>query len=274
MINYTVTTDFEVLSPTMDGSAEVNIYTQMVQNSDLLVDLANRYGIKISFMFEVIQYERFLQIPEYKNDVRKLNDLLLKIHETGHDIQMHGHSEWITAKFSDGRWFRAWNGKDHIHDKMEQFFAIFDQAIDRLKNFLGKEWEPKVFRAGGYQVDPVEPLFEQLLERGIIADTSRHTLDYGSWWMESGLIEIPIYGQFPTKDNRWDLNLGGRSYMKCFEGIPENTETYLPLIMMGHTKMRHDFNALEELFQHLQKDQRFVPDKISTIAEKLKQIPT
>lgn len=253
MVDFAITVDWEVMSPSFDGlvDIDIDIVEQMMTNSYVLTGLADSRGIKLTYMLELAEYELFHSIPELEAICRVIDRFIVRILSAGHDIQAHGHGEWVTARYEGGRWYRAFQHRDNVHEIMGQFFSVFDRAVARVKSLV-PSWKPQVYRAGAYLIDPISEMAQQFLPRGIIADTSRHTKNYGDCWKESGLIELPIYGVFPTKNDRWDLNLlpSEVALNRCFE-VPFMAGRNVPLVMIGHSKMTMDFAGIDQLFGRL-----------------------
>ena len=300
MIEFAITTDFEPFKIETEGSIvstekgstfapPSDIDRDMINPSKILTDIADKYDIKISFMLDIISYERFAEEEDYCESIDRLNAFMADAVKNGHDIQIHAHPEWVHATYKDGKWFRPYGNDVYktAHDMFDDYFTVYDKSIVRLRKLLGETWEPTVFRAGAYHIDPVESLFEKLAERGILCDTSRHinsgkgNSPTGPWqralphwraqgaipcenyfWEEGALMEIPIFG---TRQIRWDLNFP-ESYSNCFQ-LDDNQE-YIPIVMMGHTKMNHDFEKLDTLFSDMAKKTNFKSVTISDMAKK------
>jgi hypothetical protein len=264
---FSITIDFEAHSPVYNTPTLIDIKQQLIDPAEKLIQIANAHGVYISFLLEVAEFFRFSTEEKYSFDL--LCGFLDKAYAAGNDIQMHGHSEWATAKkVSDGYWSRMFTHPDFIHQIIDQFFDIYDKSEIILHSLLGDKWKPLVWRAGAYKVDPIEVLFTRLKDREIIADTSRHTLEFGKYWREGYLLELPILGTFPTTDTRWDINLSNRSVNYCFEH-PESVlsgNKDVPLIMIGHSKMKHDWESLDKMFIKISKDTRFFSVKVSDLA--------
>lgn len=279
MLNVSLTTDFECFSPSMAGDININIEKQMTEPAKFLSDLAKKYDAKISFFLEIIQWERFHHIPDLFKHVKDLDLLIKHLLDEGHDIQIHSHSEWVTSTYNSRKWFRKWEGPDSAHEILDQFFELFDIAMDRLISLLPNSYEAICYRAGAYKIDPVEVLFPPLSKRGLIADSSRHNRYPFEAFKEKQMISLPILGDFPTQISRWDMNLSPTTPFEIFRsrtGIIESRKIEFA-VMMGHTKMIHQTPALERLLSMLRDDDEITVMKISDqakIAQKLLNKPS
>ena len=174
-----------------------------------------------------------------------------------HDIQVHTHSEWVTAEYQNNMWYRKWRGRDNVHEILNEFAPIFDSAFNRLNALLKGKHRLVCFRAGGYHVDPVAPLFSFLKSYGIEADSSRHRLNPYSNISEEGMISLPILGEFPSTENRWDMNLTSQSPLKIWKFADKVQDDCIKFaVMIGHTKQQHDFGMLENMFRLLALDEK------------------
>jgi hypothetical protein len=264
------TTDFECLSPSISGNAVIDIDKQMILPARKLAKIAVDYGCRVTFFLEVIQWERFHHIQDYQNQIKALDRLLLDLYQEGHDIQIHAHSEWVTARYLNGKWFRSWAGPDHVHDIMPEFLPIFDDALERLRNLLSKTYRPICYRAGGYMIDPIEPIFKILKQRGILADSSRHNENFTGLIIEGGMISLPVLGNYPTRDRRWDMNLSWRSPFYLFDKKQDinNCETKFA-VMIGHTKLPHYWETIRNMFHLVETDSAIIP---ATVTEQINLI--
>lgn len=262
--SYAITTDWEVMSPSVDGMIEIDIDNHMIKPAMKLAEIAERYEIKISFMLEVIEVFRFLDSNHLRDEGLAILEIVNFLGERGHDIQLHGHSEWITAEYIRGGWFRQFEGPDNIHEKMTQFFIIFDSMIGTLRDHLPPNWEPKVFRAGAYNINPTKELFSQLRKRGIIADTSMHSAEMKKAWPYKidGLVELPICGS-SGGGRRWDMNRDLTQVM-FHKNFLEDSH---PRIMIGHTKMEHNWGNIGKMFRNLAQTDGWESKTISEIAK-------
>ena len=264
MIYCSFTTDFECVSPAVDGSIRIDVLEQMVYPAMELAKVAEKNGARITYFLEIIQWEQFHNFYPQTEHIRLLDDLLQELIERGHDIQLHTHSEWVTAKYDNNKWYRQWRGRDNVHEIFSEFKPIFDAGFNRLNKLLGRKHRLLCFRAGGYYVDPVEPLFSFLRTYGIEADSSRHRITPFSNLNEKGMISLPILGEFPTSEKRWDMNLTSQSPFKFWElanGVPDNQLNFA--VMIGHTKQNHNFETLESMFKLLELDENVRPVTIS-----------
>ena len=115
MIYCSFTTDFECVSPAVDGSIQIDVLEQMVVPGRLPSKHSGKYGARITF-FRDDQWERFHNHYPKVEHIRLLDEFLCEVVERGHDIQVHTHSEWVTAEYQNNMWYRKWRGRDNVHE--------------------------------------------------------------------------------------------------------------------------------------------------------------
>lgn len=263
-----VTTDLECFSPSVSGSQPINIRQQMLEPAIKLAQLGSSWGIKITFFLEIVEMQRFLVHKNFAQDALELLRFLKYAFESGHEVQLHAHSEWYSAEYKDGAWHRAWSGPDQLH----RFLGNLRESLDYFMNDILDSSIPPAwcFRAGAYNVDPTAPLFDVLSKSGIVADSSRHTPQILERPLNvNGLLELPILGSFPTtnKHLRWDMNFSHWSPGYLFDlREPRIVPIEGFAVMQGHTKLPHSWVALERLFRRLHQDDSITPMGIGELA--------
>ena len=258
MYHIAITTDVETLSPSVNGDVHINIDAQITQPLKTILKIANQFDIKITMFLEIFQFFRFIEIPEYSSEMDCLVNLIDDALKNGHEIQLHTHSEWITARYSNGKWFRSFTGPDSVHGIFDIFCKELELKLNEL-NRLFPSAKINCFRAGAYQIQPEEILFKELHKQGIKLDSSRHRNELTALEVISGLISAPILGIFPTSTQRWDMNLNEKSMFYFFDkrsSFDPNLHGRINqfAVMMGHTKMPHDWDMLTRMFQMLRDD--------------------
>ena len=258
MYHIAITTDVETFSPSVNGDIHIDIDAQIIQPLKTILKIADQFDIKITMFLEIFQFFRFIEIQKYSNEMHYLVSLIDQALKNGHEIQLHTHSEWITAKYSHGKWFRTFMGPDSVHGIFDLFCTELRFKLDEL-NSLFPLAKINCFRAGAYQIQPEEILFNELQKHGIKLDSSRHRNELKALEKMSGLISAPILGKFPTSNERWDMNLNDKSMFYFFDkrnSFDPNLHGRFNhfAVMTGHTKMPHDWDMLTRMFQMLRDD--------------------
>jgi hypothetical protein len=272
-----ITTDVETFSPSVDGQIEINIAHQITVPLKILLGIADQNDVKLTMFLEIFQFFRFIEIPEYSKQMDSLVKLISSALENGHEIQLHTHSEWITAKYSNGKWYRSFTGPDSVHGIFDVFCKELDSKINALI-CLFPSINLSCFRAGAYQIQPERILFNELKKHGIKLDSSRHKNELTTLSKISDLISAPILGKFPTVTERWDMNLNEKTIFYFFNNRsafdPNSHGNFKHFgVMTGHTKMPHDWAMLGQMFRMLRDDDlvesKLLSDFITTSEEPL-----
>lgn len=104
----------------------------------------------------------------------------------------------------------------------EDFFVLFDSAVEKLKALL-PGWKPLVWRAGGFRIDEKskDKLLSLLKERGIKSTTNYYTNDNRFKLNELGYFDHDLLPDIPMfkKDNR----IGQFDFI----GIEENIQYFI-----------------------------------------------
>ena len=102
MIEFAITTDFEPFKIETEGSIvsmekgstfapPSDIDRDMINPSKILTDIADKYDIKISFMLDIISYERFAEEEDYCESIDRLNAFMVDAFKNGHDRCRYCH---------------------------------------------------------------------------------------------------------------------------------------------------------------------------------------
>ena len=102
MLKSLFTLDYE-----LHGNGDGSPYELMVEPTKRMLDLFDRYDAKLTIMADVAE---ILKFREYRETHEKdhfhfaaIEDQLRDAIQRGHDVQLHIHSSYYNAEFSDGR---------------------------------------------------------------------------------------------------------------------------------------------------------------------------
>jgi len=258
MMNYiSLTVDYETWHPIPEGMA-IDWEKDVFEPADQMMDMAGKVGVPLTFMVEMGEYSWLS-----KNDppiARKMEDQWKRAVREGQDIQLHLHPNWLPelgAKFENGQWHWDWS-----KSKVQDYPGDLVQAIGRCKRTLEAvlrpvkaDYEVTSYRAGAYQAQPFERLYEALTANGIGCDSSVYQggvsqergYDYSQahsnhqpYWAhgrdpqleaaygQESLLEIPIFTYSPGE--RWFLDgeeghrLAGR-LLGYYQDSPVHSQT-------------------------------------------------
>lgn len=105
MISLIITIDYEIFG---DGSGDVKKH--IISPANQLLDICDKYGAKLTLMFEVAEYWAFKELEErgalnldyYPSQL--MAEQAANAIERGHDVQLHLHPQWLGAKYENGSW--------------------------------------------------------------------------------------------------------------------------------------------------------------------------
>jgi hypothetical protein len=160
--------DWELL-----GNGLGNVASHQYLPSLFLMEMADKYGIKPSFMVDVAQGLNYKKYAEKDKNIQIQYNLwqesiqLMRI--KGHDVQLHLHPQWLHSKY-DGNFFYV-DEKYNIglYNYEDQKYLI-EEGINLLKQILSpfdNGYKPSFFKAGGWGIQPSYNVLTLLQENGI-----------------------------------------------------------------------------------------------------------
>jgi len=168
MLNIFFTADYEIYF----GK---NYYTDteiLFKPTKKLVEIFNKYNFKVNIFADVLSVNahRKYNLSNYADNFELQIKSFIK---EGHDVQLHLHPHWLTAKYENNSW--TFN-KNHfrIHS-FENVNGIVKNSIDYLNktlNVVNPGYKCIAYRAGGWSLQPEGNLLKTLYENGIKIDSS------------------------------------------------------------------------------------------------------
>lgn len=260
-----LTLDYELFG---DGSGDV--FTDLVQPTDKILEVCNTHNAKITIFFEVVEYWRIKEewnkgnhMGYSQNPIAAIEKQILDAFRAGHDIQLHIHPQWINAKYDQGwRVDNHWCMKDIPLSPTAQFSTDLISVLGKGKETLEQLLRPlsadyccNIFRAGGFNILPSQPIITALLELEFKMDSSVYAGGYDKnnetdidfrllknnipYWQinngdvlsqknlqgkNTGMIEIPIFSSPMLRYKKYDFNRlsillkNGNSAKKTLQG--------------------------------------------------------
>ncbi|MBR5087619.1 MAG: hypothetical protein IKX31_11520 [Muribaculaceae bacterium] len=203
-----ITLDYELFG---DGSGSV--FKHIVDPTNTIIEVAERYGAKITVFFEVVEYWRLKQEWEsgnhmgYKhNPVEAMEQQLIGLIKRGHDVQLHLHPQWVNARWKDDKWIvdlDNWRLSDFNSPTitLKQLIADGKRAIEEIIRVENPDYECNVLRAGGYNAQPSKEIVELMREFDMKADSS---VVPGA--VEQGSLSQYDYRISPLDMGVWNVN--------------------------------------------------------------------
>lgn len=223
MLRVLLTSDYEI-----HGNGDGSARTLMVEPTDRMLALFERYGTRLTIMADVAEIRRFEEhdAASGRDDCSSaaVRDQLQRAVATGHDVQLHLHPSYVRAVRQGGRWAQDWSSYDFARLGYARMVALLREGKAYLETLLRSarpDYECVVFRAGNWAMQPSPDAVRALIEAGLRVDTSvfkfgrrdgAAQFDYSGAWSDvipwpvsvadvcrrdadSGLFEAPIYAE-------------------------------------------------------------------------------
>jgi SAM-dependent methyltransferase len=222
-----LTVDYETWHPIPVGKT-IDWEADVFAPADRLASIGERCSVPVTFFVEMGEY---LWVRDHEPVIaRHMEEQWRDLAVRGHDLQLHLHPSWLPelgASKSDGHWF--W---DSSFSKADAYPGDLTALIGRCKEALESVVKQAVpshrvtcFRAGAYQAQPFERLYDALTANGIVCDSSvyngghseergydyRHAYSYHQPYFasrydpqlkappaEEGLVELPVFTSAPN----------------------------------------------------------------------------
>lgn len=143
----------------------------MLEPTNTLFKLAEGKSVRLTFFVDVgylIAAEKYRQLNA---DVEKVKAQVQEMISRGHEVQLHIHPHWEESVYANGKWSFG----TEKHYKLTDFEAEQRKTIVRkYKSYLDEliGMKTKVFRAGGWCIQPFEDLREVFLELDLTIDST------------------------------------------------------------------------------------------------------
>ncbi len=165
-----LTLDYELFFGGKSGTAN----RSLIEPVEKLLDILNRHGIKATFFIDSGYLVRLQALKgEYEVLEQEYQDVINQIEyldKTGHSIQLHIHPHWEDSTFNGEEWVMD-TSRYRLHDFSEK---EIESIIYRYKKVLSDIVQDEIFahRAGGWCIQPFEPLFRAFKKHNIWLDST------------------------------------------------------------------------------------------------------
>lgn len=177
-MHFLLTLDYELWG---DGSGDV--FTTVIQPTERILSLCNKYGVKVTIFFEILEYIKLKEQIDignwmgYKdNPVTAIEEQLKQAILSGHDVQLHLHPQFWNANYIDGGWQvdnSMWClGRINDMSLINRMFATGKTVLEKLFKPIKSSYSCVAFRAGGYNICPGIGLADVLRHHEIKIDSS------------------------------------------------------------------------------------------------------
>ena len=151
----------------------------MVEPTNRMMDLFERYGAKLTILADVAEILKFREYKErfgnddyhYEAIANQLKDAIRR----GHDVQLHLHASYFNARFENGGWIQDWSEYNFAGLPLERLNYIVRLGKEYLETLLKPvlaTYECVAFRAANWSVSPSHNVIRALHDNGIRIETS------------------------------------------------------------------------------------------------------
>jgi len=171
--------DYEIF-----GNGEGNVRQHVVDPTERMARLCEKYGAPLTVFFEVEEYlafEKFRDalVKQFGYDPAGLiRAQIVDLAKRGHDIQLHLHPEWYGADYQGGKWIlkRDKMTVDSLFETQDETTAYIAARKAVIETMLaeagGKQRKVTVYRAGAFSAQPGKKLLPALAANGFVIDSS------------------------------------------------------------------------------------------------------
>lgn len=228
-----LTVDYETWQPQLEGLV-LDWEVDALRPTDALLDVFDECGATLTVFAEMGEY---LWLCEHRPALaRRMEEQWREVVSRGHDVQLHLHPNWLPEMrptVQDGQW--SW---DMSRARAADYPGDLTAAIARCKAALeaairpvAPEYEVVAYRAGTYEAQPFDRLYDALVANDIWCDSSvvpgdsrpdrqydyAHAYaDHQPWFAgrydpqlkappaERGIVELPVFT--PRRGERWTFD--------------------------------------------------------------------
>lgn len=205
-MNLILTFDYELFG---DGSGDV--FTHIIEPTNTILSFCNKYGIKITIFFEILEYIKIKNEWEkgntmgYKqNPAEAIENQIQQAALNGHDIQLHIHPQWYDAKYENDKWtvnMKNWRLGDFRTNENYTITDLISDCKRELENLIKivlPNYECIALRAGGYNIIPSTEIYNAMKKNNIIIDSSIYPGGY-----ENGTLSKYDYRNISNDFDYW-----------------------------------------------------------------------
>lgn len=186
-----LTLDYEIF-----GNGTGDVRRHMVEPTEQIARICERYGAPLTVFFEAEEYFAFcryageLEEQVGYNPARLIREQVRSLATRGHDFQLHLHPQWHGARFENGRWLLRpeMETVDHLFEDIEETTAFIRERKALLEELVGNTAPVLAYRAGAFSASPGEKLlsalaqndfrFDSSVVRGLFRQSDDYCLDY------------------------------------------------------------------------------------------------
>lgn len=185
MIDIIITIDYEIF-----GNGTGDVKHCIIEPTNQILDICNRYGVKLTIFFEICEYWAFKKVEE-KGKLSHLKyspshlmeKQAIRAIKEGHDVQLHLHPQWLGAKYKNKKWyvnFKYWrlpklpHGLGSFDDILSLRGLLYrgKRDLEKLLKPIDPGYKCIALRAGGLCIQPSENIIRAMKDVGLTIDSS------------------------------------------------------------------------------------------------------
>ncbi|MDG5800872.1 hypothetical protein QA597_10930 [Marinilabiliaceae bacterium ANBcel2] len=221
-----------------DDSGTVN--NCMIRPINHLCDVLDEFKYKMTVFWDILHYYRLKELsgslPELRIDAEMIEKQIMWLIQKGHDVQMLIHPHWLDARWSNNKWkfsynrfalHRLWDNDDPDDiNSIVGCITISKRLMEQVCRRQDPSYKVRVFRAGGYRIEPFNQLSYALLKNEIYADSSAaHGIKSSYDPLPFNFTRLPLYKYY-----RFDDSVLYHDYEGKFWEFPKGTVS-IPVYM-------------------------------------------
>ena len=170
-MNISITFDFELFLGRRQGTVERCLVRPVAE----LSRIAARFGVRFVYFVDTCFLVRLGELAPRHRELGEMRDQVLGLLEglirEGHDLQLHLHPHWRTARYEPSGWSFDMETYALPRHESAQIEEIVAENAALLRSIAGEE---AVFahRAGGWSIQPFGRVADSLARHGLWLDSS------------------------------------------------------------------------------------------------------
>lgn len=166
-----LTYDYELF---LGRSGKLN-ETLIIPTNKLLGKL-RELRINVTFFVDILYYYRLSENSLYDADKKLVKEQIQQMVRDGHDVQLHLHPHWISAKYREGEWHFElpfkYRLQQHSSEDIRFFFKTGISLLEEICKPIDTNYKVKAFRAGGLCIEPFDEIKKYMVEFDLKIDSS------------------------------------------------------------------------------------------------------
>lgn len=174
MLDLIFTLDYEI-----HGNGDGSPYDLMVEPTNRLMDLLEKYGFKLTIhadVAEILCFKKYFEeTGEDKFFYKDIEKQLQEAIKRGHDVQLHIHSSYFKSVYNGKSWEQCWDEYNMAalsYERIDEMVKISKHYLETLLKPINSDYVCHAFRAANWSMMPTVNIYRALVHNGIDIDTS------------------------------------------------------------------------------------------------------